>query len=177
MSRTRRRRALLLTALGALLLAIGLAAGAVVLAPITEKMKLDGGEVEIKYTPSASAEELLLPFYPGATVEDSFTYHVTSAAGKQILRYAGARLVTADAPEKAAAFYNDKLPGRPEATVIEDEAGKRWVLAVASGDEVRSITISAAEGKTHIELVRTSRPAPPSPTKPPLRPRRREQVT
>ncbi len=176
MSRTR-RRALLLTALGILLLVIGLAAGAVVLAPVTEKMKLDGGEVEIKYTPSASAKELLLPFYPGTTVEDSFTYRVTNDKGKQVLHYTGARLVTADTPEKAVAFYHEKLPGRPEATVIEDESGNRWVLAVATGEEVHSVTISAAEGITHIELVRTSRPAPPSPTKPPLRPRRREQVT
>jgi hypothetical protein len=173
MSRTRLRRALLLAALGALILAVGLAAGAVLLAPVTEKMRLEGGEVEISYTPSASAEELLLSFYPGATVEDSFIYRVTSAEGKRVLYHASARLLSADSPEKAAAFYHDKLPGRPEAVKVEDEAGKRWVLAVATADEVRSVTISATEGKTRIELLRTSRPAPPAR---PIKPRRRERV-
>ncbi len=166
-----------LLAFGALFLVIGLAVGAVVLAPVTEKMKLEGGEVEIKYTPSATAEELLLPFYPGAKVDESYVYQVTSSDGKQVLYYAGARMVTADSPEKAVAFYRDKLPGHPEASVVEDDAGKYWVLAIATGDEVRNVTISSHEGKTRIELVRTSRPAPPGPSRSPLRPRRREQIT
>ncbi len=149
------------------------------LAPHTEDMPVGESEVRatVKYRPSATAEDLGLPFHRRARVTESFVYHATAPDGKQVLYYASAILASDDAPSKVAATYTEKLPGHPKAEKLSGEAGEREVLAIAVGDEVRTVTITAAGTGSRIELVRASKVTAPSKPSKPLRPRRREQVT
>jgi len=144
------------------------------LAPRTEEMAANEARVDVNYTPSASADDLGIPFYPGAEVKDSFVYAVTTPGGKQVLYYASAILSSADSPDKVASHYHDVLPGRPEAETLKGDAGERLVLAMSQGDEVKLVTITAADGGSRIELLRATKPTfPPKP----LKPKGRERVT
>jgi len=172
----RRTRTVIILAIGAAALSLGWLLAAPKLAPRTEEMPVGEARATVAYTPSTTAAEVGLPFYPGAKVEDSCVYRATAPGGKQVLSYASAILSTADSPDKVAASYHESLPGHPTAEALEGEAGRRLVLALAEGDEVRTVTITASGSGSRIELVRASRPSIPSkPLKP--KPRRREQVT
>ncbi|UCC69563.1 MAG: hypothetical protein JSV79_06575 [Armatimonadota bacterium] len=138
--------------------------------PSREEMTLDGRPVVVEYAPSASAEDLMLPFYPEAEVDSSFAYTVKTRDGIQIAYYASAVLATPDPPEKVADAYRTRLPGEPGPQTIEDPSGKRWVLAVAGGDEVRMVSISVREAGSRIELTRAARPVVPSPAPRPRAP-------
>ena len=157
------------------LIAFGLLAGVLCwvvaappLAPRREEMILNDVPVVVEYATSASAEDLMLPFYPGARVEESFAYTVTTREGKPVSYYAAAALTSSDAPERIVAGYQARLPGRPEAEVVEDSSGKRHVLAVADDNEVREVTVTGDESGSRIQLIRATRPAVPAK---PLRPR------
>jgi len=129
--------------------------------PSREEMRLDGRPVMVEYADSATAEDLKLPFYPGAEIESSFSYKVETRGGVPITYYASAILVTADAPDEVAQAYRSQLPGNPEPEKIDDPSGERYVLAVAGGDEVRRVSITARDGGSRVELTRATRPAPP----------------
>jgi hypothetical protein len=156
------------------LVSVTLLTAAKKLAPRTEQMTANEAPVAVDYTPSASAEDLGIPLYPGAELQDSFAYKVMASDGKQVMRYASAVLSSADAPGKVASHYRDVLPGRPEAQSLKGDGGERLVLAVSQGDEVKVVTITAADGGSRIELVCATKPAvPPKP----LRPKGQERVT
>jgi hypothetical protein len=162
------------------ILAVGLAASglgwllaAPVLSPRREEMPVGSARVDVDYATSASADDLGMPLYPGAQVKDSFLYRVKTPDGKRVLYYASAVLSSADSPDKVASGYQQMLPGRPQAEVVEGDSGRRYVLALAQGDEVKMITITEAESGSRIELVRATRPSPPPK---PLQPRGRERV-
>jgi len=114
----------------------------------------------------------MLPYYPGADIEDGFAYTVTTKDGKPVCCYALAALTTPDPPERVAAAYRRQLPGEPEPEVITDGDGERRVLAVGTSQKVRQVTITAAESGTRIELIRATKPAPPAR---PIRPRSRQE--
>lgn len=140
--------------------------------PAREQMTLDDTPVMVDYKPSATAADLGLPFYPGAQVQTSFSYTLTSKDGKPVTYYASAVFTTTDSAEVVGGHYSAKLPGKPRPAEITDEAGKRYVLAVGSKSEVRKVTITPQAKGCRIELVRASgvvRPVKP------LRPRSRDQ--
>jgi hypothetical protein len=169
-----RARTVVLIAVGAAFAAGSWLTAAAVLSPRTEKMEVGGVRVDGSYTPSATADDLDLPFYPGAKVQDSFVYRVTAPGDRRVLYYASAILSSPDSPDKVAAHYHDVLPGHPKAETLEGEDGERLVLAVSQGDEVKTVTITAADGGSRIELIRTTKPTvPPKP----FRPRGKERVT
>jgi len=125
----------------------------------------------IKYSETAGPSELRMPVYPGAQHEESFAYTIGTKDGRAVVEYASARFTTADSVEEVAAYYTEKLPGRPPLQTIEDGTGTRAVLAVADEREVRSVTIRSTETGASIELVRATKPI--TPTKP-LPPKARE---
>jgi len=162
--RSSRRRTLLFLFTGGLLaLAVYWVLAGSPPAPTREIMRLDRRPVVVEYADSAAAEDLKLPFYPGAQVESSFRYAVETRGGIPVTYYASAVLVTGDGPETVAQAYRSKLPGNPEPERIEDAQGERYVLAVAGGDEVRRVSISAREEGSRIELTRATRPVVPGP--------------
>jgi hypothetical protein len=169
----RRTRTVIILAVALAVASLGWLLAAPKLAPRTEEMPVGDARAAVDYTPSATAEDLGMPFYPGAKVTDSFVYRATAPGGKRVLYYAAAVLSSADSPDKVAASYHEKLAGHPNAEALEGEPGRRLVLAIAVGDEVKTVTITASDGGSRIELVRTSRPSTPSK---PLKPRRRQQV-
>ena len=137
--------------------------------PKREEMRLDGRPVMVEYADSATAEDLKLPFSPGAEIESSFSYRVETRGGVPITYYASAILVTADAPDKVAQVYRSQLPGNPEPEKVDDPSGGRYVFAVAGGNEVRRVSIAARDGGSRVELTRATRPdVPKSGLRPPL---------
>ena len=93
---------------------------------------------------------------------------VKSKDGREVAYYASAALASSDPPEKVAATYQAELPGHPKPERVEDKSGTRYVLAVASGKEVRQVTITGHDGGSRLQLIRATQPALPSK---PLRPR------
>jgi hypothetical protein len=137
------------------------------LSPQREEMLVDRAPVTVEYVVSAGAEELGMPFYPEADVDDSFAYTVTAKEGSRVVSYAAATLISADPPDKVAAYYQEHLPGNPKPELLDDDAGERRVLAVANDDEVRQVTIAEHDGGACVQLVRSTRPvAPPRPVRP-----------
>ena len=139
-------------------------------APRQEEMALDGRPVIVEYSASASAEDLMLPFYPEAELVSSFAYSVKTKGGIPITYYGSAVLHSTDAPDKVAENYRAELPGSPEPEAIEDESGERYVLAVAGGNEVRKVTITGQDTDCRIELTRATRPVVPRPAPRPRTP-------
>jgi hypothetical protein len=135
--------------------------------PMREQMMLDDQPVTVDYKTSATSDDLGLPFYQGARVENSFSYRVTAREGKFVTSYASAILITRDSVERVSQDYSDRLPGKPKAEVITDKAGKRYLLAVASDKEVRRVTITPEDKGCRIELVRAfGKTIPQRPLKP-----------
>ncbi len=165
---SRRRTLLLLFTIALLGVAVYWVLAASPISPSEEQMRLEGRPVIVEYAESATAEDLKLPFYPGAEIETSFSYRIETRGGVPITYYASAILLTDDAPDQVAQAYRAQLPGKPEPEKVDDPSGERYVLAVAGGDEVRRVSITAREGGSRIELTRATRPAPPEPG---LRPR------
>jgi hypothetical protein len=131
------------------------------LAPKREEMRLNRTPVTVEYLTDANAEQLEMPLYPEADVEDSFAYAVTTREGSRVVAYAEAALLSRDSIEKVIAYYREQLPGHPEPELIDDETGKRHVLAVANDEEVRQVTVAEHEGGARVRLVRSTRPAVP----------------
>ncbi|HUU55117.1 MAG TPA: hypothetical protein VMY87_09375 [Armatimonadota bacterium] len=167
-----RARALLFAA--ALCLTVGAlywAVAAPYLSSRQEEMTLSGVSVLVTYSDTASADDLRMPFYPEAAVDESFAYTVTTKEGKPVSEYASARLTTSDSWQKVTEYYAAELPGKPRPEAIEDESGARHVLAVAGKGETRMVTVREIETGSQIELLRATEPA--SPAKP-IKPRHRE---
>jgi len=168
----RRQMFLALLAVALLLAAICYLLAAPPLAPQREETSLNDVPVVIEYATSASAQQLMLPYYPGAERKESFAYAVTTKDGDPVCYYGRAVLVTPDPPDKVAAAYRKQLPGGPEPEIVQGSSGERRVLAVGTDEEVRQVTITAAEAGSRIELIRATRPAPPAK---PVRPRGRQE--
>ena len=168
---SRRRTLLLLFTIVLLGVAVYWVLAASPISPGKEQMLLEGRPVVVEYAESATAEDLKLPFYPGAEIETSFSYQVQTRGGVPITYYASAILLTDDAPDRVAQEYRSRLPGRPEPEKLDDPSGERYVLAVAGGDEVRRVSITARDGGSRIELTRATRPTPPKPGLQPRFPR------
>jgi len=139
-----------------------------------EEMTLDGVPVLVTYSETASADDLMMPFYPEAALEGTFAYTVTTKDGKPVSQYASAVLATPDSWQKVTEYYAAELPGKPQPEAIEDKSGRRHVLAVAGNGETRMVTVRETETGSQIELLRTTKPAPPAK---PIKPRRRESLT
>jgi hypothetical protein len=152
--------------LGALIAAVCWAMPA--LSPQRDRVSHRGVPLLVDYTTSVTAEELGLPFYEGAEVQDSFAYAVTTEAGVPVNSYLVAVLISRDPAEKVVAYYEQNLPGRPKAEPIEDGSGKHYVLAVGSESEVRQVIVSEYEGGSRVRLVRATTPVVPAR---PVRPR------
>jgi hypothetical protein len=163
-----------LAALGVLLASLPALCADYARAPKKEEMLLDGNVVVVDYRTSATSDDLLLPFYPGASVENSFSYTVTTKEGKPVLYYALADLVSPDPPSRVAEDYRSKLPGKPKAEAISDDQGKRLVLAVGTEAEVRVVTITERSSGSRIRLVRATKPIIPEarPLPAPVQPQR-----
>ncbi len=138
------------------------------LSPQRETMTLGDIPVVVDYVISATPDQVGLPFYENASVEDSFAYTVTTQTGARVSSYAAAVLVCPDPPEEVAAYYSTSLPGRPEAELVEDASGKHYVLAVGNEAEVRKVTVAGHGDGSRIELVRAAGPIIPAK---PVRPR------
>ena len=160
-------------ALAVLLGALYFAAAAPYLSSRQEEMSLDGVPVLVTYSETASADDLMMPFYPGAAVEGGFAYSVTTKDGKPVSQYASAVLATPDSWQKVTEYYAAELPGKPQPEAIEDKAGKRHVLAVAGKGETRMVTVRETETGSQIELLHATEFAPPAK---PVKPRRRESL-
>ena len=173
-TQSRRHAVLIALALAVLLSALYFAVAAPYLSSRQEEMTLDGVPILVTYSETASADDLMMPFYPEAAVEGSFAYRVTTKDGKPVSQYASAVLATSDSWEKVTQYYAAELPGEPQPEAIEDKAGKRHVLAVAGNGETRMVTIRETEEGSRIELLRATESAPPAK---PLKPRRRESLT
>ena len=173
-TRSRRHAVLIALALLLLLSALYFAVAAPYLSSLQEEMTLDGVPVLVTYSESASADDLMMPFYPEAAVEGSFAYSVTNKNGKPVSQYASAVLATPDSWQKVTEYYAAELPGKPQPEAIEDKAGKRHVLAVAGKGETRMVTVRETATGSQIELLRAAESAPPAR---PLKPRRRESLT
>ena len=168
-------RAFLIVAVFCLTLgALYFAVAAPYLSSRQEEMTLDGVPVLVTYSETASADDLMMPFYPGAAVQGSFAYSVTTKDGKPVSQYASAVLATPDSWQKVTEYYAAELPGKPQPEAIEDKSGRRHVLAVAGNGETRLVTVRETEKGSRIELLRATKPAPPAK---PLKPRRRESLT
>lgn len=139
-----------------------------------ETMIVGGAEVEVRYSPTATAEDLMLPFHPGAEVEESFSYTVVSTEGRPVVSYASAILRSSDALESVVEGYRAELPGNPEPAVLGEGEDRRHVLAVGNDEEVRRVTVYALEDGCRIALVRATKPVQPAK---PLRPTRPQQRT
>ena len=129
--------------------------------PTREEMLLNGIPVVVEYVKPASPQDLMLPRYPGAKLETSFSYTVSEKGGKRLLLYAAARLTTSDPPRQVAARYSEKLPGKPKPELLEDKSGTGYVLAIASDREVRQVTVTGRGKGSRIELIRATKPATP----------------
>lgn len=130
--------------------------------------------VIVERVSSCTAEDLGLPFYPQARPTKSFAYRITTRDGKPVVHYAMAELEANVPPARVAEYYRDQLPGHPVPEEINDREGRRLVLAVAAGEEVRMVSISAAGDGSRLRLVRATRPhlpeARPKPILPEPRP-------
>jgi len=163
----RRRVLYYIIALGLLLGVVCWVVAASSLAPREEEMVLQGAPVHVEYAATVSADDLMLPFYPGAKLEQAFAYMVKTKEGKEVAYYASALLTSSDPPEKVAASYQAQLPGQSKPELVEDKSGKRYVLAVASKREVREVTVVPHEMGSRIQLIRATRPTlPPKPLRP-----------
>jgi len=173
-----RSHLLRLAALGVLLASLPALCAGYARTPKKEEMLLDGNVVVVDYRTSATSDDLLLPFYPGAGVENSFSYTVTTKEGEPVLYYALADLMSADPPSRVAEDYRNKLPGKPNPEAISDEqgkpstrpAGKRLVLAVGTAADVRMVTIAQRAGGSRIQLVRATKPVIPEARPAPAQP-------
>ena len=172
-SRSRRHAVLIALALAALLSALYFAVAAPYLSSRQEEMTLDGVPVLVTYSETASAADLMMPFYPEAAVEGSFAYSVATKDGKPVSQYASAVLATLDSWQKVTQYYAAELPGKPQPEAIEDKAGKCHVLAVAGKGETRMVTVRETATGSQIELLRAIESTPPAK---PLKPRRRESL-
>jgi|GEM_PF-3578685 len=171
--RSARARFTLIFAFAGFLLAVSWAVGSLALSPTDETMSLNEAKVTVVYETSASAADLVLPFYPNANVEDGFTYNVTAVNGKQVLFYGFAVLVSPDATAEVVNHYREQLPGHPEPQVVESESSETIVFAAGDEDEVRTVSVSATENGSRIELTRALGVDLPAKE---LRPRRQEHV-
>jgi hypothetical protein len=162
--------------LGLLLAALPVLCSASSLSPKRENMSINWAPVVVEYEPSATAQDVMLPVLEGAKIISSFHYAIDTKEGKPVLRYASVTLTTRQSAEQAAAEYSAKLPGNPRPEVIQDESGKRLVLAVGNAEEVRMVTITAQESGARVELVRATEPAAPQGTPPEIQrmPQRRQ---
>ncbi len=155
------RAVFILAVIGLLLGFLYLAVAAPYLSSRKEEMRLGRVPVAVEYSDSASPDDLKMPFYPGAEVEESFAYDVSVTDGRPVVEYASATLVTSDPWEKVAEYYSAELPGSPVAEALDDNSGKRYVLALSEEGEVRTVTIRPAEAGSRIHLVRATKPTPP----------------
>ncbi len=159
--------------LGVLLFAACAFAAASPKSPPKETLTYGETELLVERTATATEKDLLLPFYAGAKLREGYTYRVTTKQdGKQLSYLAAATLTTRDKAEKVAQDYSRKLPGKPQPTTIADKRGKRIVLAVASKEEVRTVTIVPVKRGCEIQLTRALKhgDAPPMPTPEIVRP-------
>ena len=147
-------------------LALSFAPAATPTAPPRETMKWGDTQIIVERQTTATEKDLQLPFYAGAKLVQGYTYRVTSKEGKLLSDYAVAVLTTTDKPAVVAKSYSAKLPGKPKPQNLTDAQGARTVLAVGSGEEVRSVTITATKQGSKIRLVRALKhgeaPTPPS---------------
>jgi hypothetical protein len=167
-----RSHLLRLAALGVLLASLPALCANYARTPKKEEMLLDGNVVVVDYRTSATSDDLLLPFYPGADAENSFSYTVTTKEGKPVLYYALADLVSPDPPSRVAEDYRSKLPGKPNPEALSDDQGKRLVLAVGAEAEVRVVTITERDSGSRIRLVRATKPVIPEARRAPAQPQR-----
>ncbi len=168
-----RKRTVLLATLAVLAGAVCLIVAAPQRKPVHERMTLNDQPVIVDYKPAAESNDLGLPFYKGARVENSFSYRITTTDGKPVTYYASAALVSPDPAETVSQDYSSKLPGKPKAELFNDKEGKRYVLAVGSTGEVRKVAITPQSKGCRIELTRATSPSLPAK---PLRPRKGENV-
>lgn len=123
-----------------------------------EKLRYGQAEFYVEHRTTATADDLGMPFYPGAELREGFFYQLTDSEDKSINRYALARLVTAASVQKVEEYYSGQLRGHPKPEQVKDAKGERTVLAVGSDKEVRMVTIRAKEHGCEIELVRAATP-------------------
>ncbi len=113
-------------------------------APATETLKYGDLEVVVERKATATAAEVQLPFYQGAKLREGYTRRLSKKQdGKQLSYFAVAVLRSSDAPEKVAADYSRRLPGKPKPERVTDKLGTRLVLAISSKEEVRVVTITS----------------------------------
>ena len=101
---------------------------------------------------------LALSFAPAATPtappRETMKWGDTQIIVELLSDYAVAVLTTTDKPAVVAKSYSARLPGKPKPQNLTDAQGARTVLAVGSGEEVRTVTITATKQGSKIRLVR-----------------------
>lgn len=122
--------------------------------PARETLEWGDTELVVERTASVTAKDLGIEFYPGAKLREGYTYRVTTKEGKELSYLASATLTTGQAAEKVAQHYARLLPGKPKPETVKDKAGDRQVLAVASKEEARTVTLFPKAWGTRIVLTR-----------------------
>ncbi len=139
-----------------------------------EFLSLYYGQIVLEYASPATAEDLGLPFYPGAKLERSWRYLAKEKDGRPAGYLAQAFLVTPEEPEKVAAFYKAKK-GLKETTDLSDAlksalTGERLLFGELDGHAL-TVTIER-EQKTSRTKITLSRAGP---SKTPWSPGQEEQ--
>jgi hypothetical protein len=110
-----------------------------------------GGGFSANTTQSASASDLGIAIYPGAT-QGKGGLHM-SVGGKTMV---SANFLTSDSKDQVIAFYKDKAG--PNAQVMTTDAGGE--ISVNNANDAIAITVSqnanANDGKTQIYIIHTS---------------------
>lgn len=119
-------------------------------------VKTDEGETT--YTTGITEEDLGVPLYPGAELDEGAagTIKTETEEGEEI--WAGAILWTNDDISKVIDWYKDKLSGKPEFTdsSMDIEGEKLGMLTFQEGDTVKYVMITEGledtKGKVQISI-------------------------
>ena len=103
----------------------------------------------------AIAQDLGVPIYPGAEVEEGTAGKVETSDEEGTESMAGAVLRTNDSVDDVIAWYRDKLSGMPgfQDTSMEMEGEKLGMFSVQKGDETVTVMIAASDEGNYTEIV------------------------
>ena len=121
----------------------------------------DGRSAGVEVRPDATASDLGMPLYPGATVrndkpDDTGSVTLAIWGGSKGLKVAAAKYVSADTPERVSAFYREAL-GR-FGTVLDCGSERRTASGREKSGEKneKALQCSASEAAKHTLKVGTS---------------------
>lgn len=133
--------------------------GAATISEDNGEVTLETEEGETTYSSSdISEEDLGVPIYPGAKVEEGTAGRVTTEGAEGTEEIAGAVLITKDPVSKVTAWYKDQLQGEPgfTDTSMSMEGEELGMFSFQSGDTMKTVMIQASEEGTEISIASTT---------------------